>query len=101
MARWSGVSAPISTHRLMILGSLLVVSGVFLTVAWYLITPVLAIAAGVIALVMGGRGRVTGYQIQAHNLAPEEAALWQLEHFGAGKFVATLRSRIGGQAGLF
>ena len=49
---------------------------------------------------MGGRGRVTGYQVQAHNLAPEEAALWQLEHFGAGKFVATLRSRIGGQAGL-
>ena len=58
------------------------------------------ILGGAVALVMGIRGRVTGYQIQAQNLSPEEEAIWRLEHWGAGHFVATLRSRIGGQAGL-
>jgi hypothetical protein len=87
-------------HRLMVAGSALFVGGVVLMLTWGLFTAGLAILGGVVALVLGVRGRITGYQILAHNLAPEDAALWQLEHWGAGKFVATLRSRIGGEGGL-
>ena len=101
LERLIGVEEVKSTHhRLMIVGSLLFVCGLFLTVTWGLITAVLAIVGGIVALVMGSLGRVTGYQIQAHNLTSEEEAVWRLEHWGAGKFVSTLRSRIGGQAGL-
>lgn len=101
LERLIGVEEVKSTHhRLMIIGSALLLSGVFLTMTWGLFTAVLAIVGGAVALVMGSRGRVTGYQIQAQNLSPEEEAIWRLEHWGAGHFVATLRSRIGGQAGL-
>ena len=101
LERLIGVEEVKSTHhRLMIIGSALLLSGVFLTMTWGLFTAVLAIVGGVVALVMGSRGRVTGYQIQAQNLSPEEEAIWRLEHWGASHFVATLRSRIGGQAGL-
>ena len=101
LERLTGVEEGKSTHhRLMIIGSALLLSGVFLIMTWGLFTAVLAIVGGAVALVMGSRGRVTGYQIRARNLTPEEEALWRLEHWGAGKFVDTLRSRIGGQAGL-
>ena len=81
-------------HPLMVVGSLLIISGVFLTLVWGLITPVLAIIAGVVALVMGSRGRTTGYQFRAHNLPMDEEALWRLEYWGSGHFITTVRNRI-------
>jgi hypothetical protein len=100
LERLIGVNEVKSTHHyMMIIGSVLLIGGLVLAVTWGLITSFLAIASGVAALVMGAKGKTTGYQIMAHNVPKEDQSLWQLPSWGALKFVETLRSRVGRQPG--
>ena len=57
------------------------------------------VAACASALVMGAKGKVTGYQIMAHNVPKEDESLWQLPSWGTLKFVETLRSRVSRRPG--
>jgi hypothetical protein len=86
-------------HRLMIIGSAMVVSGFVLLLTWPLYTAFLVIPAGIVTLVVGSLGKTMAYQIQAHNMPEEEEPLWQLPAWGADHFLATIRTTIGERTG--
>jgi hypothetical protein len=100
LERITAVEVLKSTHHpTMVGGSILVISGVVLLLTWGLVTSVLSIVGGAVALVVGSLGRTSGYQIRAHNLLKEEQALWRLESRGSAHFVARIRDTIGGRTG--
>ena len=81
-------------HRLMFAGTALVISGVVLwAIGFLVVTWPLILLAGIGALIWGLRGKPVGYQVQAHNLSPQEEALWRLERWGFRRFVQALRDR--------
>ena len=83
-----------ANHPLLILGTLMVLLGLFilpvLPVSALLTLP---IAGGV--LFMGARGKPGYFQLSARDMPKREERLWRVEYERSGTFVATLRSSIG------
>ncbi len=81
----------VTDHRIMVIGVVLVVSGVILTLTWAPFTAWLAIIAGLAALVMGSRGKLVGHQVVSPRIPDSEQQLWRLPNWGADNFVGKLR----------
>ena len=78
-------------HKIMSLGLVLVVSGVILIATWGLLTAFLGVVAGIIALFLGSRGKIAGYQIKSDRIPDREFEMWLLPRWGTENFVRKLR----------
>ena len=78
-------------HKIMSLGLVLVVSGVILIATWGLVTAFLGIVAGTIALFLGSRGKIAGYQIKSDRIPDREFEMWLLPRWGTENFVRKLQ----------
>ena len=78
-------------HKIMSLGLVLVVSGVILIATWGLVTAFLGVVAGIIALFLGSRGKIAGYQIKSDRIPDREFEMWLLPKWGTENFVRKLR----------
>jgi hypothetical protein len=78
-------------HKMMIAGTLLVISGVIMSSMGFITSP-LAIVAGVAALIYGGIGKEAFYQFHANNMTKEETTKWRLVYWGSGSFIRTIET---------
>lgn len=78
-------------HKIMIIGVVLVVSGVILIATWGLLTAFLGVVAGIIALYLGSRGKIAGYQIESDRIPDQEFEMWRLPRWGTENFVKKLK----------
>ena len=81
-------------HSFMVIGSVLLISGFVLALILPLYTTLLAIPAGIGALVMGSIGKTVAYQVKAQEMDNGEESIWQLPAWGADNFVNTIRKTI-------
>ena len=79
-------------HKIMSVGSVLVVSGVILIASWGLVTAFLGVVAGIGALMLGSKGKVVGYQIRSDRISDREFEMWLLPSWGAENFVGKLQA---------
>ncbi|MDP6453551.1 MAG: hypothetical protein QF898_09615 [SAR202 cluster bacterium] len=90
------VSVP--NHRKMIMGSILAILGLILTFGWFLILPMIAVFAGVILVFHGAVGQPAYYQLRGRDMEREQLRRWQVRRYGAGSFIATIRTITGLEA---
>jgi len=90
------VSVP--DHRKMIIGSVLAIVGLILTVGWFLILPLIAVFAGIILVFHGAVGRPAYYQLRGRDMEKQQLRRWQIRRYGAGSFIATIRTITGLEA---
>lgn len=81
-------------HKMLIAGTLLVVSGAILTTVGYL-TGWVTILVGVAAMGYGGIGREAYYQFHGHGMSEKEESLWRMVYWGSGSFIRTIRTVTG------
>lgn len=79
-------------HKMMSVGSVLVVSSVILIATWGLLTAFLGVVAGVVALFIGSRGKIAGYQIKSDRIPDREFGMWLLPRWGAQNFIGKLQA---------
>jgi hypothetical protein len=82
-------------HKALIAGTMLIVGGAIMAATLQFITSWFAIIAGVGALIYGGIGRESYYQLHAQGMTKEEEARWRLPYWGSGSFIRTIRNDIG------
>ena len=82
----------LTDHKIMSIGAILVVSGVVLMATWGLFTAFLGVIAGIIALVFGSKGNVTGYQVKSPRIPDRESEMWLFPTWGADNFVKKLQA---------
>lgn len=82
-------------HKLMIAGTMLILGGAIMAASMQFITSWPAIFAGIVALIFGGIGRESHYQIHAREMTKLETNIWRLAYWGNGSFVKTVRTIIG------
>ena len=85
----------VSDHRKMIIGAIMAIAGIILTFGWFLIFPLIAVIAGVILVFHGAVGQPAYYQLRGRNMEKQQLKRWQVQHYGAGSFVATIRTITG------
>jgi len=78
-------------HKIMTVGLVLAVSGVILIATWGLLTAFLGVMAGIIALYLGSRGKITGCQIKSDRIPEREFEMWLLPKWGTENFVRKLK----------
>lgn len=82
-------------HKLMIAGTMLIVGGAIMAASMQFITSWPAMFAGIGALIYGGIGRETHYQIHAKEMTKSEANIWRIVYWGNGSFVKTVQTITG------
>ena len=87
------VRSPI--HKLMIAGTMLTIGGAIMAASMHFITSWPAMLAGIAALIYGGIGRESHYQIHAKEMTKLETDRWRLTYWGNGSFVKTVRTITG------
>lgn len=90
------VSVP--NHRKMMIGAILAIAGFVLTFVWYLILPLIAAFLGIFLVFQGSVGQPAYYQLHAHGMEKHQLQRWQIRHYGAGSFIATIRTITGLEA---
>ena len=85
----------VSDHCKMIIGAIMAITGIILTFGWFLIFPFIAVIAGVILVFHGAVGQPVYYQLRGRNMEKQQLKRWQVQHYGAGSFVATIRTITG------
>ncbi|MCH8311010.1 MAG: hypothetical protein IIB17_11035 [Chloroflexi bacterium] len=87
------VSVP--NHRKMIIGTIMAITGFVLTFGWYLILPLIAAFLGVFMVFQGAVGHPAYYQLRGRDMARHQLQRWQIRRYGAGSFIATIRTITG------
>ena len=85
----------LARQNVMIAGTIMVIGGAISAATLNLITPWLAVIAGIGVVVYGGIGREAYYQFRAEDMDKEEEEKWRLAYFGGGSFVRTVETAIG------
>ena len=83
------VSVP--NHRKMVVGTILAITGFVLTFGWYMILPLIAAFVGIFMVFQGAVGKPAYYQLRGRNMERHQLQRWQIRHYGAGSFIATIR----------
>lgn len=87
-----------SDRRRLIIGGTLLAAGVLTLFAWFLIVPIVAIVMGIVVLLQGSIGRPAYYQLKARGMEGRDLYRWQVRHFGAGSFIASISAITGVEA---
>ncbi len=87
-----------SDHKRLIIGGSLLIAGVLTLFAWFLIVPIVAIVMGIVVLLQGSIGRPAYYQLKGRGMEGRDLYRWQVRHFGAGSFIASISAITGVEA---
>ena len=82
-------------RRKMLLGACLSVLGLATLFAWYLILPIIAVVSGVFVMLQGATERPAYYQLKGRGMKGEDLHKWQVIHYGAGSFIASITMMTG------
>ena len=82
-------------HKALVAGTLLIVGGAIMAATLQYLTAWPAIIFGVGAMIYGGIGRESHYQILASNMTNEESSMWRLPYWGSGSFIRTIKTVVG------
>ncbi len=77
-------------HRKMFLGFLISAAGLAAMFFWYLVIPIIALVVGMLVLLQGAVGRPAYYQLEGRGMDGRELRRWQIRHYGAGSFIASI-----------
>ena len=84
-----------SDHKRMVLGTVMVVAGLLTMFVWFLIMPIVAIVVGAFVILQGSIGRPAYYQLKGRGMQGRELFKWQVKHYGAGSFIASINEITG------
>ena len=84
-----------SNQRQMALGGALAFAGVLTLFAWYLIVPIAALILGLVIAFQGSVGRPAYYQLLGRGMEGRDLYRWQVKHYGAGSFIASISEMTG------
>ncbi len=84
-----------SNRRQMVLGAALACLGVLTLFAWYLIVPIAALVLGLVIVFQGSLGRPAYYQLLGRGMEGRDLYRWQIRHYGAGSFIASITAITG------
>lgn len=87
-----------SDRRRLIIGGTLLAAGVLTLFAWFLIVPIVTIVMGIVVLLQGSIGRPAYYQLKGRGMEGRDLYRWQVRHFGAGSFIASISAITGVEA---
>ena len=87
-----------SNQRQMVLGGALAFAGVLTLFAWYLIVPIAALILGLVIVFQGSVGRPAYYQLLGRGMEGSDLYRWQIKHYGAGSFIASIKEMTGLEA---
>ena len=82
-------------RKKMMLGACLSGLGLATLFAWYLIVPIIAVVAGVFIILQGATERPAYYQLKGRGMEGEDLYRWQVVHYGAGSFIASITMMTG------
>ena len=84
-----------SDHKRLAVGATLVVGGLLTLFAWFLIVPIVAVVMGIVVLLQGSIGRPAYYQLKGRGMEGRDLYRWQVKHYGAGSFIASISAITG------
>ena len=82
-------------RKKMLLGACLSALGLATIFAWYLILPIVAIVSGVFIILQGATEKPAYYQLKGRGMEGEDLHRWQVIHYGAGSFIASISTMTG------
>ena len=82
-------------RKKMILGACLSGLGLATIFAWYLILPIIAVVGGIFIMLQGATERPAYYQLKGRGMEGEDLYRWQVIHYGAGSFIASISTMTG------
>ena len=82
-------------RRRVALGAALASAGLATMFAWFLIIPIVAVAMGAMIILQGSIGRPAYYQLKARGMEGDALRKWQVKHYGAGSFIASISEMTG------
>ena len=82
-------------RRKIMLGACLVALGLVTIFAWFLIAPIISVVAGVFMMLQGATSRSAYYQLKGRDIEGEDLYRWQVIHYGAGSFIASISTMTG------
>ena len=82
-------------RKKMLSGACLSALGLATIFAWYLIVPIVAIVAGVFIVLQGATEKPAYYQLKGRGMEGEDLYRWQVIHYGAGSFIASISTMTG------
>ena len=85
-------------HKKMMLGAGLTIVGLATVFAWYLIAPIISVVAGIFIMLHGATERPAYYQLKGRGMEGVELHRWQVIHYGAGRFIASISTMTGVEA---
>ena len=82
-------------RKKMLLGACLSALGLATIFAWYLILPIVSVVAGVFIILQGATEKPAYYQLKGRGMEGEDLHRWQVIHYGAGSFIASISTMTG------
>ena len=82
-------------RKKIMLGACLTILGLATLFAWYLIAPIIAVVAGVFTMLQGATEKPAYYQLKARGMEGDDLHKWQVIHYGAGSFIASITMMTG------
>ena len=84
-----------SDRKRQMVGIALVAAGLLTLFAWFLIVPIVAIVMGIVLILQGSIGRPAYYQLKGRGMEGRDLYRWQVKHYGAGSFIASISAITG------
>lgn len=81
--------------KVMALGALVTISGIVTLFFWYLVMPIIAVALGIFIGLYGAAEKPAYYQLKARDMDDKDLRRWQVRHYGAGSFIASISAITG------
>ncbi len=82
-------------RKKIMLGACLAALGLATVFAWFLIAPIISVVAGVFMMLQGATSRPAYYQLKGRDMEGEDLYRWQVIHYGAGSFIASISTMTG------
>ncbi len=82
-------------RKKIMLGVGMVALGLATLFAWYLILPIVAVVAGVFTMLQGATEKPAYYQLKGRGMEGDDLHKWQVIHYGAGSFIASITMMTG------
>ena len=82
-------------RRRIALGAAVVAVGLATMFVWFLILPIVAVVMGGVIILQGAVGRPAYYQLKARGMEGRALRRWQVKHYGAGSFIASISEMTG------
>ena len=82
-------------RKKIMLGACLAALGLATIFAWFLIAPIISVVAGVFMMLQGATSRSAYYQLKGRDIEGEDLYRWQVIHYGAGSFIASISTMTG------